>query len=123
MERLKAEAAKRNKNVSKEAQDIFDAMIRMYANTRWDGDRMVVAESVVIEKPYKVENCTAIAAAGGGGGGGGGTQGQSEGVKRIKKVLENERRKLAERERVKVAVPSVGVAVPQVPVGGGRKGG
>ena len=52
-------------------------MLRMYANTRWDGDNMVVAESVVIERPYKMENCSAI----------GGSSAQPEGVRRIKKVV------------------------------------
>ena len=76
-ERLKAEAAKKNRNVSREAQDIFDAMLRMYANTRWDGDNMIVAESVIIERPYKVDNCSPI----------GGLSAQPEGVRRIKKVV------------------------------------
>ena len=75
VEKLKAEAAKKNKNVGKEAQDIFDAMNRMYANTKWDGDRMVVADNVVIQRPYKVENCTAVKGA------------AEEAVKRIKKVV------------------------------------
>ena len=38
---------------------------------------MVVAESVVIERPYKMENCSAM----------GGSSAQPEGVRRIKKVV------------------------------------
>lgn len=50
-------------------------MIRMYANTKWDGDRMVVADNVIIDRPYKVENCIAVKGA------------AEEAVKRIKKVV------------------------------------
>lgn len=105
--RLKEAAARKNKSVTKEAQDLFDALIRTLP-TRWDGTNIVVNDAVVITAPYRVEDCRLGA-------------GQQAGMlARVKKVLENERRKLAERlNKVVPAVP----AMPAVLAGGQRKGG
>ena len=54
--RLKEAAARKNKSVSKEAQDLFDALIRTLP-TRWDGTNIVVNDAVVITAPYRVEDC------------------------------------------------------------------
>ena len=55
--RLKEAAARKNKSVSREAQDLFDALIRTLP-TRWDGTDIVVNDAVVITAPYRVEDCT-----------------------------------------------------------------
>lgn len=56
--RLKEAAARKNKSVSKEAQDIFDGISRTLP-TRWDGTNMVVNDGVVINAPYRAEDCRA----------------------------------------------------------------
>lgn len=52
--------------MSKDAQDIFDALVRTMP-ARWEGTSIVVSDSVIIEKPYRVENCRAVAPGQGGG--------------------------------------------------------
>ena len=96
--------SRQGKNVSKEAQEIFDAIIKTLP-LKWDGQNIVVMEQVVIEKPYTAGDCRAF-------------QGTQPAVlERVRKVLENERKKLAEKDRGrKTAIPSV---VPK----GERKGG
>lgn len=54
--RLKEAAARKNKAASKEAQDLFDALIRTLP-TRWDSTNIVVNDAVVITAPYRVEDC------------------------------------------------------------------
>lgn len=56
--RLKEAASRKNKNVSKEAQDLFDGISRTLP-TRWDGNSIVVMDSVVISAPYRGEDCRA----------------------------------------------------------------
>ena len=56
--RMKELAARKNKSVSKEAQDIFDGLSRTLP-TRWDGTNMVVNDGVVISAPYRAEDCRA----------------------------------------------------------------
>ncbi|KAL9600742.1 MAG: hypothetical protein Q9219_002983 [cf. Caloplaca sp. 3 TL-2023] len=56
--RLKEAASRKNKNVSKEAQDLFDGIGRTLP-TRWDGNNIVVMDSVVISAPYRGEDCRA----------------------------------------------------------------
>ena len=55
---MKELAARKNKSVSKEAQDIFDGLARTLP-TRWDGTNMVVNDGVVISAPYRAEDCRA----------------------------------------------------------------
>ncbi|KAL8725836.1 MAG: hypothetical protein Q9181_006268 [Wetmoreana brouardii] len=105
--RLKEAASRKNKSVGKEAQDLFDGISRTLP-TRWDGNNMVVMDSVVISAPYRGEDCRA----------GHGVQPQT--LSRVRKVVDNERRKIADRER-KVVVPAVPV-IPAVHTGP-RKGG
>ncbi|KAL8711139.1 MAG: hypothetical protein Q9225_007167 [Loekoesia sp. 1 TL-2023] len=127
--RLKEAASRKNKNVSKEAQDLFDGISRTLP-TRWDGNNIVVMDSVVISAPYRGEDCRA------GNGVPAGT------LSRVRKVVslpeifpyvssiktetelrsqvDNERKRFADRER-KVVVPAV-PAIPAVHTGP-RKGG
>ena len=72
--RLKAEDAKKGKGVSKEAQDIFDRISRTLP-TRWDGKDIVVSDVVVIEAPYRPEDCRSVIGA------------AKESLGRVKKVV------------------------------------
>ena len=56
--RVRADEARRGKGVSREAQDIFDALARTLP-ARWDGESIVVLDAVVITKPYRSEDCRA----------------------------------------------------------------
>ncbi|KAL9027199.1 MAG: hypothetical protein Q9196_004248 [Gyalolechia fulgens] len=56
--RLKEAASRKNKNAGKEAQDLFDGLSRTLP-TRWDGNSIVVMDSVVIVAPYRGEDCRA----------------------------------------------------------------
>ncbi|KAL6714612.1 hypothetical protein ACLMJK_008037 [Lecanora helva] len=113
--KAKEKAAKKNPNVSKEAQDIFDALGRQLP-TRWDGKDIIVMDQVVVRGPgYRPDDCKA-------------GKGVAEGtLTRVKKVLENERRRLAQRDAgtgakgPKPVIP----AIPAIPAfsGGPRKGG
>lgn len=110
LQRAHEKASKVNRTVSKEAQEIFDAISRMLP-TRWDGKDIVVMDQVVVKGPgYRSEDCRAGKEAG-------------SALARVKKVLENERKKLAQREPKgpKPVIP----AVPAIPAfsGGPRKGG
>ncbi|OAX76932.1 hypothetical protein ACJ72_08775 [Emergomyces africanus] len=69
---------RRGKGVSKEAQDLFDAFSRTMP-ARWDGTSIVVADTVIISKPYLVENCRSLTADDGG---------PSAALTRVRKVLD-----------------------------------
>ncbi|MCJ1384316.1 hypothetical protein MMC17_007432 [Xylographa soralifera] len=103
--RLKAEEARKGKGVSREAQKIFDRISRTLP-TRWEGKDIIVSDAVVIEAPYRPEDCKA------------GTGAAKESLNRVKKVLENERKKLL--EKTGAARPAIPAAVPLT---GPRKGG
>ncbi|KAL8952328.1 MAG: hypothetical protein Q9222_001739 [Ikaeria aurantiellina] len=105
--RLKEAASRKNKAVGKEAQDLFDGLTRTLP-TRWDGNDIVVLDSVVISPPYRGEDCRA------------GNGAPTNALNRVRKMLENERKRLTDRER-KVVVPAV-PAIPAVHTGP-RKGG
>ena len=60
LERAKEKASRINKEVSKEAQEIFDALYRQFPGTRWAGKDMVVLDAVLIKGPgYRPEDCAA----------------------------------------------------------------
>ncbi|KAI9812017.1 MAG: hypothetical protein M1827_004909 [Pycnora praestabilis] len=99
---LKEREQKRGKGVGKEAQDIFDILGKTMS-TRWHETSIVVLDAVIITPPYRPEDCKAPA-------------GQQTALNRVKKVLDIERKKLAERTN-KPAVPTV------TPNSGLRKGG
>ncbi|MCJ1295190.1 hypothetical protein MMC34_006752 [Xylographa carneopallida] len=103
--RLRAEEARKGKGVSREAQEIFDRISRTLP-TRWEGKDIVVSDAVVIEAPYRPEDCKA------------GSGAAKESLTRVKKVLEIERKKLSEK-----AGPSRPVIPAAVPLTGPRKGG
>lgn len=57
--KAKEKAAKRNVNVGKEVQEIFDAIGRQLP-VRWEGKDIVVMDQVVVKGPgYKGEDCVA----------------------------------------------------------------
>lgn len=57
--KAKEKAAKRNPSVSKEAQEIFDAIGRQLP-TKWEGKDIVVMDQVVVRGPgYRAEDCKA----------------------------------------------------------------
>ncbi len=60
--------------MTKEAQEIFDALTRTLP-TRWDGTSIVVMDAVVISSPYRVEDCRAVAGQ------------QASALARVKKVV------------------------------------
>ena len=50
-------AARINKNVSREAQELFDSLDR-HSKVRWLGNDILVYEEVLVKAPgYKVEDC------------------------------------------------------------------
>lgn len=56
----KEKAARINKDVSKETQEIFDALYKQFPGTRWAGKDMVVLDAVLIKGPgYRTEDCKA----------------------------------------------------------------
>jgi len=94
--------------VTKEAQEVFDALNRTM-QCRWQGKTIVVVDAMVaVEEPYLPENCKSLTGAGAVGGSGGtigsGTaqaaqQTAERALGRIRKVLEGERRRLEEKRR------------------------
>ncbi|KAK2740278.1 hypothetical protein FQN57_006158 [Myotisia sp. PD_48] len=82
--KLRELEAQRGKGVSKEAQALFDAFRRTMP-TRWEGTSIVVADTVVISKPYGVNDCKPL-----------GSQNEVAGtaLTRVRKVLEMERKKI-----------------------------
>lgn len=72
--KLQEAEAKRGKGVTKEAQEIFDAFSRTMP-ARWDGSSIVVADAVVIAKPYRVDDCRPLVA------------GDSAALTRVRKVV------------------------------------
>ncbi|KKY27847.1 hypothetical protein UCRPC4_g00827 [Phaeomoniella chlamydospora] len=80
--RLKEQELKRGKGVTPEAQEIFNALTRTMPG-RWEGQDMIISESVVISKPYRIEDCRALNESVSG-----------SAVHRVRKVLEMEKKKI-----------------------------
>ncbi|KAI9738810.1 MAG: hypothetical protein M1834_008317 [Cirrosporium novae-zelandiae] len=89
----KALQARRGKGVTREGQEIFDALARTLP-VRWDAKNVVVSDNVVIEAPYRVEDCKAIEGKG---------QNAQHALVRVRKVVEGERRKILERAKAATA--------------------
>lgn len=80
--KAKIEAAKIGEGVTDEAQHIFNGLSKTLP-CRWRGKSIVVLEEVEIEEPYGLENCNSL------------NLSDSSVVRRVKKVLEEEKKKLA----------------------------
>ncbi|KAJ4347256.1 uncharacterized protein N0V89_011196 [Didymosphaeria variabile] len=96
---MKKKDAQKGKGVSKEAQEIFDAVSRLLP-TRWADAQIVVNDAVLINPPYTVDNLAAPA-------------GKERSVDQVRKILENY------YQRKKNAGARAPVATPIAP----RKGG
>jgi hypothetical protein len=72
--KLQETETRRGKGVTREAQEIFDAFSRTMP-ARWDGASIVVADAVVIAKPYRVDDCRSLIA------------GDSAALTRVRKVV------------------------------------
>ncbi|KAK7187356.1 hypothetical protein DPSP01_002484 [Paraphaeosphaeria sporulosa] len=89
---MKKKDAQKGKGVSKEAQDIFDAVSRLLP-TRWADAQIVVNDAVLINPPYTVDNLAAPA-------------GKEQSVAQVRKILENHyQRKKNAGSRAPVATP------------------
>ncbi|KAL2045039.1 hypothetical protein N7G274_002814 [Stereocaulon virgatum] len=110
LEEAKKQAKKINPQASREAQELFDAISRTL-HTHWEKTDIVVMNQVVIKGPgYKVEDCKS------------GKDTQPHMLTRVKKVVDNERKRLAQKDAKgpKPVIP----AVPAIPAfSGQRKGG
>ncbi|GAA5802489.1 hypothetical protein HPULCUR_007954 [Helicostylum pulchrum] len=74
------EVSKMGVGVTKEGQDIFNALSKTLP-CRWSKDTIVVMDEVLITPPYSVDNCKANSSSG-------------ASLARVKKVLEGERKRL-----------------------------
>ncbi|CAO3612275.1 unnamed protein product [Cunninghamella echinulata] len=77
---VRQQMAKLGVGVTREAQDIFDALAKTLP-CRWAGDKIIVLDEVMISSPYDVDNCKA-------------NDSSEASLARVKKVLEGERRRL-----------------------------
>ncbi|KAG0163760.1 hypothetical protein DFQ28_011205 [Apophysomyces sp. BC1034] len=82
---LRQQMAKMGVGVTKEAQEIFDALSKTLP-CRWSNETIVVLDEVLIPPPYDVEGCKANASS-------------SASLARVRKVLEGERRRLANAKK------------------------
>ncbi|KAL0141886.1 anticodon-binding domain-containing protein [Mucor lusitanicus] len=78
---FQSQVSKIGVGVTKEGQDIFNALSKTLP-CRWSKDTIVVMDEILITPPYGVENCKANATS-------------SALLARVKKVLEGERKRLA----------------------------
>ncbi|KAI9761682.1 MAG: Triose-phosphate Transporter [Chaenotheca gracillima] len=107
VEKELANERNRGKGVGQEAQDIYDALKRTLP-VRWYEQSIIVSEAVMISPPYTVDDCKAA-------------QKETNALQRVKKVLEMERKKLAERSNTTTGganTPTTPAAAPAVRKGG-----
>ncbi|KAF2478095.1 uncharacterized protein BDR25DRAFT_299807 [Lindgomyces ingoldianus] len=90
---MKQKDAMRGKNVTREAQDIFDFIARTLP-TRWAEPSIVVNDSVMIDPPYTVENLRA-------------NKDKAQSLAHVRKILESyyQRKKSSAPNRAPVATP------------------
>ncbi|KAF2268468.1 hypothetical protein CC78DRAFT_529919 [Lojkania enalia] len=91
---MKRKDAMRGKGVTREAQEIFDAIARTLP-TRWNGPQIIVNEAVIIDPPYTIDHCRASA-------------GKEQSKAHVLKILDNyyQRKKaVAGSNRAPVATP------------------
>ncbi|KAJ8655761.1 hypothetical protein O0I10_008647 [Lichtheimia ornata] len=81
---MRQRVAKMGVGVTKEAQDIFDALSKTLP-CRWSNDTIVVLDEVLIQPPYDVDSCKANSSS-------------ASSLARVKKVLEGERRRLERKQ-------------------------
>ncbi|PVU99531.1 hypothetical protein BB559_000019 [Furculomyces boomerangus] len=86
LENAKAQSLRIGVGVTKEAQNIFDALSKTLP-CRWVGDKIAVLDEVIIEPPYGILNCRSAASA-------------AATLDRIKKVLHGEKQRLASLEDI-----------------------
>ncbi|KAL4895384.1 anticodon-binding domain-containing protein [Aspergillus ambiguus] len=106
--KLHESEARRGKGVTREAQDIFDAISRTMP-VRWDGTAIVVADAVTISAPYRPDDCRPLVA------------GDNAALLRVRKVLEMERQKI-ELRNASAAIGSAN-AFSRASAGGNGNGG
>ncbi|PSK56853.1 Protein LSM12 A [Elsinoe australis] len=94
VKKLKEEEAKKGKGVTAEAQALFNALDRMYA-ARWHGTDIIVDDSVIISAPYTVDTCKA-------------PKEKQSALAYIRKIVEGEKRKFADRSRGASPMPRKG---------------
>ncbi|KAL9618887.1 MAG: hypothetical protein Q9160_006477 [Pyrenula sp. 1 TL-2023] len=106
---IKERDQKRGKGVTKEAQEIFDALGKTLP-VAWKGTGILVSDSVLVEPPYRIGNCRA-------------TGGGDSALSRVRKVLEMELKKLElRRASANIKLNDTLPAMPKNGVGM-RKGG
>lgn len=89
---MKKKDAQKGKGVSKEAQEIFDAISRTLP-TRWADAQIVVNDAVLVQPPYTVESIKAPA-------------GKEQSVAQVRKIMEQFfQRKKSAGNRAPVATP------------------
>eukprot|EP01130_Rhizamoeba_saxonica_P009478 TRINITY_DN3855_c0_g4_i1.p1 TRINITY_DN3855_c0_g4~~TRINITY_DN3855_c0_g4_i1.p1 ORF type:complete len:165 (+),score=29.95 TRINITY_DN3855_c0_g4_i1:30-524(+) len=54
-------ASKIGRNVTRETQELFNAVSSIYDKTRWDGNSIVVMDDILITPPYTVDDCQLLA--------------------------------------------------------------
>ncbi|KAI5199922.1 hypothetical protein E4T39_05950 [Aureobasidium subglaciale] len=83
LRKLQEQEANKGKGVTREAQQIFDALKRLLP-TRWHEQQIVVSDSVIISPPYTANDCEA-------------PKGKDQALDRIRMILNGERDKIARR--------------------------
>ncbi|KAF1973375.1 hypothetical protein BU23DRAFT_464965 [Bimuria novae-zelandiae CBS 107.79] len=73
--KMKERDAQKGKGVSKEAQEVFDAVSRTLPS-RWADTRIIVNDAVIIDPPYTLENLSA-------------PPGKEQSVAMVRKILDN----------------------------------
>ncbi|KAK3208003.1 hypothetical protein GRF29_96g1143913 [Pseudopithomyces chartarum] len=90
---MKKKDAQRGKGVTKEAQDIFDAVSRLLP-TRWSDAQIVVNDAVLIEPPYTIDNLKVL-------------PGKEQSLASVRRIMDqyHQRKKNAAPARAPVATP------------------